>query len=342
MGLDLLILGGSGFIGTHQVRHAQARGHRVTLFNRGRRQADVPPGVTLCVGDREHGDYAALAGRHFDACIDNSASVPRWVRDAADTLAGRVRHWLFVSTISVYADGTTPGQDEDAPRLHYGGADVMAETLTHLRADMALYGPLKAACEDEVQRRFGHAHSTIVRPGLIVGPGDETDRFSYWPLRVRRGGPVLVPPLHDPAAWIDARDLAEWTVHLVEQQQAGVFNAVGPATPATFGEVLAAVRNTTGGDAHWVQADADWLAAQQVAPWADLPLWLPGQGQTAGFHRRSNTRALAAGLRLRPLTETTHDLLAWWDSLPAERQNAPLRAGLPAAREAELLQLLNP
>ncbi len=338
--LRLLILGGTGFTGPHQVRYALSRGHKITLFNRGRRPKDWPAEVEELVGDRDTGDYKALAGREFDVCIDNPTSVPFWVRDAANALAGRVGHYVFISTLSVYSDDATPGQDEDAPRHRYAGDDAMAETNANLRKNMALYGPLKAACEDEVLRRFGAKASTLIRPGLIVGPGDETDRFSYWPLRIRRGGAMLVPPAQDPVKYIDARDLAEWTVRMAERRVAGAFNGFGPASELGMGTLLEQLRAAIGGDARFVEASRAFLAEHKVAPWAELPLWLPGDGPTAGFHRRSNARAVAAGLSFRSPADTARDLLAWWDGLDAARRNGPLRAGLKPEREAELLTLL--
>jgi len=338
--MHLLILGGTGFVGPHQVRYALSRGHKVTLFNRGRRPKDWPAEVEELTGDRDTNDYASLQGRRFDVCIDNPSAVPHWVRDAAAVLKGQVGHHLFVSTLSVYASNAEPGADETAARERYSGDDRYAETMASLRKNMALYGPLKAACEDEVLAQYGAAHCAIVRPGLIVGPGDETDRFTYWPLRVLRGGPTLVPPRADPVKFVDARDLAEWTVRLAEARATGAFNAMGPAAPLGMGEMLDTLRSALGAQAAWVEASADWLAKENVAPWADLPVWLPGQGETAGFHRRSNARAVAAGLQFRPLADTARDTVAWWQSLDEKRRNAPLRAGLPPAREAELLQRL--
>ena len=190
--LRILILGGTGFTGPHQVRYALARGHHVTLFNRGRRPQDWPGEVEELTGDRDTGDLASLAGREWDVCIDNPTSVPFWVRDAGTALRGRIGHYVFISTLSVYADTSRPGMDESGPLAVYRGRDVMAETRASLQADMGLYGPLKAACETEAARQFPDI-TTVIRPGLIVGPGDETDRFTYWPVRIARGGEVLLP-----------------------------------------------------------------------------------------------------------------------------------------------------
>jgi 2'-hydroxyisoflavone reductase len=338
--MHLLILGGTGFVGPHQVRYALSRGHKVTLFNRGRRPKEWPAEVEELTGDRDTNDYASLKGRRFDVCIDNPSAVPHWVRDAAAVLKGNVAHHLFISTVSVYADNAQVGADESAERERYTGPDRFAETMANLRKNMALYGPLKAACEDEVIAQYGAAHSAIVRPGLIVGPGDETDRFTYWPLRVQRGGPTLVPPRTDPVRLIDARDLAEWTIRLAEARATGAYNALGPTGNLTMGEMLDTLRSALGSKAEWVEASAEWLEKEKVSAWGDLPVWIPGQGETAGFHRRSNARAVAAGLTFRPLADTGRDTVAWWQGLDEKRRTAPLRAGLAPAREAELLQRL--
>ncbi len=336
--LNILILGGTGLTGPHQVHYALSRGHELTLFNRGRRPEKLPASVEELTGDRDTNDYAALEGRRFDVCIDNAASVPAWVRDAAAVLKGQVGHYVFISTISVYASNETPGEDESAPRTVYTGPDAMAETMAGLRQNMALYGPLKALSEDEARRQFPGI-TTVIRPGLIVGPGDETDRFSYWPLRLQRGGKVLVPPLKDPVKFIDARDLAEWTIRLAEQRAYGDFNAFGPSEELSMGAMLKAIDAVTGPGADLVEASQTFLDDHQVEAWSDLPVWVPGQGETAGMHRRSNSRAVEAGLTFRPVGQTTTDLLAWWATLDEPRR-ATLRAGLEPAREAELLAKL--
>lgn len=333
--MRLLILGGTGFIGPHQVRYALSRGHKVTVFNRGRRPDDFPPEVEELVGDRNTGDLKALEGRTWDACIDNPTTLPFWVRDAGQVLKGNVGHYLFVSTLSAYADNEAAGQDETAPTARYAGSDVMAERQP---VKPELYGPLKAASEVEARKQFGADKVAIVRPGLIVGPGDETDRFTYWPVRMARGGEVLAPgDGTDPLQYIDARDLAEWTVRLAEQKAAGAFNAIGPAGMLDTRTMINAVGKGVGARqtrVYWVPAT--WLAQKQVSGWSDLPLWLPGQGPTAGFHRRSNVAALKTGLTFRPLEETARDTLAWWNTLPEERRARP-KTGLTSEREAALL-----
>lgn len=334
--LSILILGGTGFMGPTQVHYALSRGHKVTLLNRGRKDVEWPAGVEELVGDRNKGELDALKGRQWDVCIDNPTTLPFWVRDAGKALAGNVGHYLFVSTISVYAGNATADADESAALLNYGGADAMAETQETLKANMALYGQLKAASEREAEKQFPGI-TTIVRPGLIVGPGDPTDRYTYWPVRLARGGDVVAPgDGSDPAQVIDARDLAEWIVRLAEQHEIGTFNATGPARPMTMKSMLADIGKAVDSKAklHWLPTE--FLAEQKVAPWRDMPVWLPGQGDTAGFAERSIAKALAAGLTFRPQATTAADTLAWFRQQPAERQ-AKLGAGLDAEREAAVL-----
>jgi 2'-hydroxyisoflavone reductase len=335
--LRILILGGTGFTGPHQVRYALARGHTVTVFNRGRHKEALPAGVEELVGDRNTGDLKALAGREWDVCIDNPTTLPFWVRDAGRALAGRVRQYVFISTISVYAANDKPA-DEMAALAAYAGKDPMAETIDTLRADVGgLYGPLKAVSEAEAARQFPGI-TTIIRPGLIVGPGDDTDRFTYWPVRLARGGDVLAPgDGSDLVQFIDARDLAEWTIRVVEARTFGTFNATGPATPLTMCDMLAGI----GAAVHADSAKLTWvptafLLAHEVSPWGDMPVWVPEQGEDAGFAQRSIRRGLDAGLTFRPLAATAADTLAWFRAQPAERQ-AKLRAGLAPEREAQVL-----
>ena len=336
--LRILILGGTGFTGPHQVRYALARGHELTLFNRGRRPKEWPAPVEELVGDRNTGDLKALAGREWDVCIDNPTSLPFWVRDAGQVLKGKVDHYVFISTLSVYASDKEAGQDETAPVAAYKGQDAMKETMETLRADVeALYGPLKALCEKEAEKWFAGT-TTVIRPGLIVGPGDESDRFTYWPVRLERGGDVLAPgDGTDPVQFVDARDLAEWTIRMVEARSLGVFNAMGPASELTMGGMLDGAQAGIGSKARLVWAKADFLEQQKVSPWGDMPVWIPATGDTAGAHRRRNQKAIAAGLTFRLLAQTAADTLAWWKTLPAERQ-AKLRAGIAPEREAQVLE----
>jgi 2'-hydroxyisoflavone reductase len=333
--MRLLILGGTGFIGPHQLRYALARGHHVTIFNRGRQKAAWPGPVEELVGDR-NGDLKALEGRDWDACIDNPTTLPVWVRDAARVLKGHVGQYVFISTISVYAANDKP-TDETAPLKAYSGADPMAETIKSLSANPRLYGPLKALSEAEARTQYGEAATTIIRPSLIVGPGDGTDRFTYWPVRLARGGDILAPgDGSDPVQFIDARDLAEWTIRVAEQRTIGTFNAAGPDQPITMEQMLADIAHGIQVDPKIVWAPVPFLKANKVSAWSDMPVWIPGQGETFGFHRRDIGRAITAGLTYRPLPLTAADTLAWFRTLPSERQ-AKLRAGLTQEREAELL-----
>ncbi|MDB6093289.1 MAG: NAD-dependent epimerase/dehydratase [Verrucomicrobia bacterium] len=334
--LRILILGGTGFTGPHQVRYALARGHTVTLFNRGRHTKDIPPGVEELIGDRDTGDLKALAGREWDACIDNPTSLPFWVRDAGKVLAGKVRHYVFISTVSAYADTSRPGMDETAPLAKYTGTDAMAETRATMQANLGLYGPLKAACEAEAEKQFPGI-TTIIRPTLIVGPGDETDRFTYWPVRVARGGEVLAPPAADPLQIIDARDLAEWTIRMTEQRAIGIFNAAGPAHELHFDAMLPGVKATMTSDATFTFTEAKFLEQQGVAMWSDLPAWVPGVGEMAGFARVSHARARQAGLTFRSLAATAADTLGWFNAQPGARR-AKLRAGISPERETAALK----
>jgi 2'-hydroxyisoflavone reductase len=333
--LRILILGGTGFTGPHQVRYALSRGHQITLFNRGKQPHEWPGTVEELIGDRNTGDLKALEGREWDVCIDNPTTLPFWVRDAGRVLHGKVKHYVFISTLSVYADNLKPA-DESAPVAGYTGKDAMAETLESLRAKGELYGPLKALSEKEAQQRFP-GKVTIIRPGLIVGPGDETDRFTYWPVRLARGGEVLAPgDGSDPVQIIDARDLAEWTIRMAETRTLGTFNATGPDHSLQMKEMLSGIAAAIHADARPIWVPADFLASEKVEAWSDMPVWVPGHGDTAGFARRSIAKALAAGLRFRPPDMTASDTLTWFRQQPAERQ-AKLKAGLTPEREQEVL-----
>jgi 2'-hydroxyisoflavone reductase len=333
--LRILILGGTGFTGPHQVRYALSRGHQVTLFNRGKQPHEWPGSVEELIGDRNTGDLKALEGREWDVCIDNPTTLPFWVRDAGRVLHGKVKQYIFISTISVYADNLKPA-DESAPVASYPGKDAMAETLESFHAKGELYGSLKALSEKEAEIQFP-GKATIIRPGLIVGPGDETDRFTYWPVRLSRGGEYLAPgDGSDPVQIIDARDLAEWTIRMAESRTLGTFNATGPAHPLVMKQMLAGITGAIHADAKPIWVPADFLAAEKVQPWNDMPVWVPASGDTAGFAKRSISKAIAAGLTFRPLDITAVDALAWFKQQPAERQ-AKLKAGIAPAREQEVL-----
>ena len=334
--LKILILGGTGFTGPHQVRYALSRGHQVTLFNRGRQPREWPGAVEELIGDRNAGDLKALETGRWNVCIDNPTTLPFWVRDAGRALHGKVGQYIFISTISVYAANDRPA-DERAAMLSYAGRDAMAETAETLKASGGeLYGPLKAVSEQEAARQFP-GMTTVIRPGLIVGPGDETDRFTYWPVRLARGGEVLAPgDGSDPVQFIDARDLAEWTIRVAEARALGVFNATGPAQPLTMRAMLSGIAAGIQAEPRLTWVSTDVLEAQKVSPWRDLPVWIPGRGDRAGFARRDIRRALNAGLVFRPLSQTAADTLTWFKTLPEDRQGK-LRAGLSPERETALL-----
>jgi 2'-hydroxyisoflavone reductase len=340
-GLKILILGGTGFIGSFQVRYALSRGHEVTVFNRGRSHpGKLSPEVEQLIGDR-NGQLDALKGRKWDVVIDNPTTLPVWVRDAAQILKGNVERYVFISTISVYSDLSKPGTDESGPLKKYEGPDegdaAMRETPeTLLASNRALYGPLKVLSEREVEKWFP-GQALIIRPGLIVGPGDETDRFTYWPLRVARGGEVLAPgEATDPVQFIDVRDLAEWTIRMVEQGATGIYNATGPKEKFTIGEMLDGLRQLTKSDAEFTWVKSEFLAAQKVWAWSDMPVWIPAQGETAGFCQISIQKALGKRLTFRSFSDTTEGTLEWIRQQAPERQ-VSLKAGITEEREAEVL-----
>jgi 2'-hydroxyisoflavone reductase len=339
--LSILILGGSGFIGRQQLGYALSRGHRVTIFNRGRQLGALPESVECLIGDRETGDYAALAGRSFDARIDNACSLPHWVRDAADVLAGKIAHYVFISTVSVYAESAVMGADETAARerlIDHVGADAMRIRRADLLATPSLYGALKARCEDEVHARYPGA-ACVIRPGLIVGPGDATERFTYWPVRIAQGGAVLVPPRADPVQLIDVRDVAEWTIRLAERRTLGDFNAIGPQHELSMGALIDAIMVATDSRAECHEASLAFLNANKVRAWQDLPLWVSGEGSSAGFHRRSHAKAIREGLTFRPIATTIADTLNDWLQAGGGLQR-PLKAGLTREQQAALLRKL--
>jgi len=329
--MRLLILGGTVFLGRHAAEAATSRGHQVTLFHRGRSNPGVLQEAEHVIGDRD-GGLGALAGGRWDAVIDTSGYVPRVVGDAARELASRVAHYVFVSSVSAYADITRAGADESHPLATL--EDPATEAVTG-----ATYGALKAACEraaeDAMPGRVLH-----VRAGLLVGPHDTTDRFPYWPRRIARGGEVLAPgtPAH-PVQLVDARDLAEWMVSMAEQRVSGAFNATGPAEPLTLGALLERARSALGSSARLTWVDERFLLEHSVTPWTEMPLWVPES--ESDFERLDLRRAIGAGLRFRALEDTLRDTLAWDRATPPEAR--PKRAGpamggpLGPLREAELL-----
>lgn len=329
--MDLLILGGTLFVGREIVEAALARGHRVTLFHRGTTNAALFPDVEHLHGDRD-GGLAALEGRRWDAVIDTCGYVPRIVGASARLLTQAVSHYTFISSMSVYADHSTPGTDES------GAVGTLTDPADET-FNGETYGPLKALCERAVDNAFS-GDILHIRPGLIVGPHDPTDRMTWWTRRIARGGDVLAPG--DPEACVqivDARDLAAWTVRSVEAKATGVFNAVGPSTGLTFGRMLEACRGVIGGDARLTWVEEAFLLDRDVQPWTELPVWVPAT--MAGFMRINASRAHAAGLTFRPLEDTIRDLRAWDLATPLEaRPEKPglkFKVGMTPEREAELL-----
>jgi 2'-hydroxyisoflavone reductase len=325
--VKVLVLGGTLFVGRHLVEAALARGHEVTLLNRGRTNPELFPEVEKLVGDRDTGDVSALRGRRFDAVVDTSARLPRWVRDTCELLADAVDHYTFVSSCSVYADTSEPGTDERAP-VH----TLEHETVEDVTS-AETYGALKALCERAAEEAMP-GRTLAVRAGLIVGPYDASGRFTYWVHRIARGGDVLAPePRTQPVQLVHGRDLADWILAMADRRQAGVFNATGPETPLSMEELLEAIRAETEPSARLVWVDEEALLASGVEAWSDLPLWLaPGTNpESANFLAVDVSRAVAHGLRFRPLAETIRDTL----------KHAALTsaAGLDPGRERELLTI---
>jgi len=324
----ILILGGTGFLGPATVEAAKARGHELTLFNRGKTRPGLFPNIEALHGDRDpdKGEgLNSLRNRKWDTVIDNSGYFPRQVSASAKLLSGNVAHYIFISSISAYADNSIENQDERAKLATI--ADPTVEKVTE-----QTFGPLKALCEKAAADAFP-GHATIVRPGYIVGPDDPSGRFTYWPVRIDRGGEVLAPGAPtDPVQIIDVRDLGAWLITLVEQGTTGTFNATGPKNRLAWGDLLEGCRKATKSEHSLTWVPGDWVQREA----ADLfPIWAPFQGETRGFHLWSNARAVKAGLKFRPYAETAADTLNWYKSQSAGGRTK--LAGPEAAQEAQLL-----
>jgi 2'-hydroxyisoflavone reductase len=324
--MNLLVIGGTIFLGRHLIDAALAEGHEVTMANRGKTNADLYPDVARLVIDRDN-DISALETGEWDAVIDTCGYIPGHVRPIAELLADRVGHYTFVSSVSVYTDVSQPGVDEDSP------VGVLEDPNT-TEVTGETYGPLKVLCENVVRDVYGD-RASIVRPGLIVGPHDLSDRFTYWPRRFDSGGDAIVPDWKDmPVQLADARDLAEWMVRAAAARVSGVFNGCGPATPWTLAQVVDACVAAAGDNAAtpvWV--DEDFLLEHEVSPWAELPVWLPSKSEHAGMLSVSVDRAVDAGLTFRSIDEVVRDTLEW----DRTRRDQPLRGPLAADKEASVL-----
>ncbi len=325
--MKTLILGGTRFVGRYLVTLSQARGDTLTLFNRGKSNPGLFPEVETVHGDRAR-DLSQLAGRKWDIVIDTCGYFPRLVGMSARALKDSVGRYVFISTISVYADFSKPGMDETGLL-----AKIQDETIEAITEES--YGPLKVLCEQAVQELYGE-RALIVRPGLVVGPHDPSDRFTYWPVRVARGGEVLAPDRPEaPTQFIDVRDLDAFILEAAAQGMAGVFHATGEMIG--MGPVLETCKQVSGSDAAFRWAPVEFLEQHGVAPWSDLPAWIPDRGKEAGAARLDVSKARAAGLKYRPLEETVRDTLLWAQALPPDHK---WRAGLSPEREQELLRVL--
>lgn len=326
--LDILVLGGTGFIGPHMVREALRRGHSVSLFNRGRTNDELFPDLETIKGDRD-GGLDGLMGRSWDAVVDNSGYVPRHVRDSARLLAGGSQRYIYVSSVSVYADFTVDNS-EDSPL-----ATIADESIEEVTGET--YGPLKALCEKHAAAEIEPGKLTILRPTYIAGPGDHTDRFSYWPIRTRQGGEMVWPGTPDDVIQvIDVRDLATFVVDCLEKDISGTYNMVSTAGAYTMGDLLDDSQVVTTKKVEPVWISEDFAYEEGLIGGRALPIWHPKTGADAAGGIFSSERSRKAGLQSRPGRETVRDLLRWWDTLSAER-TGNLRAGLDADREATVI-----
>ena len=327
--MKILILGGTKFLGRHLVDAALARGHEVTMFNRGKTNPTLFPNVETITGDREH-NIETLSGREWDAVIDVAGYVPRIVRASAQGLEKSVKRYVFISSISVYAGFQKVGINESDPV-----GNLEDESVEEVTGET--YGPLKALCEKTIEEIYSD-RALIIRPGLIVGPHDPTDRFTYWPMRVKRGDDMITPDRpQTPIQIIDVRDLSEFIIKLIEENASGIYNATGPDHELFMGEFLDACRLVSGSVATFHWASAEFLKEHEVQPWSDLPVWLPDTGEDAGFARIDVSKAVGAGLKFRPLEDTIRDTIAWAEQRPEDHE---WRAGLNPDKEKVLLALL--
>ncbi|MGX5200564.1 NAD-dependent epimerase/dehydratase family protein [Aliikangiella sp. IMCC44632] len=327
--LNILILGGTGFLGPHVVSCALKAGHQVTLFNRGKTNPNLFTQLKTIIGDRNTSDIEKLSGYKWDAVIDTSAYFPRSVNMAMQVLKPNIKQYLLVSTISVYADWSQPGLNEDSALATI--SDPTLEDITN-----STYGALKALCEAAAQKHMPGKVCTI-RPGLIVGPRDKTDRFTYWPVRVKQGGEFIAPGTGDDfIQFIDVRDLAEWMLLCLEKNINGTYNAQTQAQDIRMKDLINSCMSELNPKAQPVYIPAEFLAKHQVTPWQEMPVWFPPTGDFAGAGAISTQRAHAKGLTHRPIGQTVKDCYAWFSQLPKQRQSK-LRAGISLVKEKRVL-----
>ena len=327
----ILVLGGTGYIGPHLVEYAIKQGHTVTLFNRGRTKPGLFPKTEKLIGDRNQpGGHDALKGRKWDVVYDLPTTNPKWIIDAAAVLKGNVGQYVYISSTAAYKDFSASFPTEESPEQTPAPTDGSDSAAPQ-------YGPRKVRCEMLVRENYPIA--TISRCGLIVGPGDLTDRFTYWPVRIEKGGEILAPgKLDDPAQWIDVRDLTEWLVRMGESGTGGTYNAVGPRTVCGIGELLYGIKACYSNDATFTWVPTEFLTANRVRSWAEMPVWSFTGASTVAFSTSVIEKAKAAGLTFRPLEDTLRAAMKWYHSRPAEEQ-AKLRAGITPEREKEVLAL---
>jgi len=322
--MNILMIGGTRFVGKHCAELLLAKGHSVTVFHRGK-TASVLPGAHEIIGDRD-GDLSVLQTRQWDAVIDTCGYVPRVVKKSCDALQNNTRRYIFISTISVYAEFNKPGLTEDSALA------VIDDPQTEV-VDERTYGALKVLCEQVINETFGD-NATIVRPGLIVGPDDYTDRYTYWIRRVAQGGRIVAPDekeMH--TQYVDVRDLAAFTVLLLEKGIGTTVHVTGPEKPLTLGEHLSLCKDMLNKDAEFVWMPAKFLEEQKVGPWMDMPLWIPQESDMSGLDRVDISKALSLGLKCRPIADTIRDTSVWDTS----REQLPMKAGLSPEREQSVL-----
>lgn len=340
--MRILIIGGTRFVGRHLVTAALARKHELTLFNRGTSSSTEPANVETIKGDRSN-DLARLKGRSWDAVIDTCGYLPRTVKASAEVLRDSVDRYVFVSSVSAYADLSVAGIDETAPLASLTSAQldeanaIDSSARTSAVTYGALYGGLKSFCERELEEILPN-RLLIIRPGLIVGPDDYTDRFTYWVMRVSRGGELLAPgPPERTVQFIDARDLAEWTIRMIERKRNGIYNAIGLPDVISMKDVLEECKRVSQSDASFTWASEEFLISEKIVGWSELPLWLPDAAHhLQGLMHINCDKAVAAGLSFRPIKHTIRDTLAWRTGVKEE-----LKAGLDPDREIELLRKLH-